>query len=227
MDDLELASSAATCTAPCTAAATTATSSSSPSSSVTQLFMHKPMSAADLSEALEWDAGETNATNVAFDNVIHRDMAEAPPAARTTAERIAEALDGATLPFVAVVIVGTGGNKGLPDKAALLAALGLKNQVDHEFFDEDVDLFEEADLTSRNYAQHTAGFCYEPDDVVVIDNDDEDWRKIKNTTAIMTTELSDHFELNFSDEIVAAPVLFGGRASDGHVVAVLGTRGLL
>jgi hypothetical protein len=197
--------------------------------------MHKPMSAAALSEALEWEAGETNDTNIAYDNVIHRDMAEAPPAARTTAERIAEALDGATLPAIktdtagrVVVIVGAG-NKGLPDKAALLAALGLKRQVDHEFFDEVVNLFEEADLIPRDYAQHTAGFCYEPDDNddEVIDNDDEDWRKIMTTTAIMATELSDHFKLDFSDEIVSAPVLFGGRASDGHVVAVLGMRGLL
>ena len=40
----------------------------------------------------------------------------------------------------------------------------------------------------------------------------------------MGAELSDHFELNFSDEIVCAPVLYGGRASDENVVAVLSMR---
>ncbi len=218
MEDSEMASS--------TAARTAAPAAAAPSF-VAQLFMHEPMSAAALSEASGWHAG---GTNIAFDTVIHRDMAEAPPAARTTAERISKALDGATLPASesdtvgrAVVIVGAG-NVGLPDKAALLAALGLKNQVVHEAFNEVVNLLQEANLTPRNYAQYTAGFCHQPDDRDVIDDDDEDWRKIMKTTAIMVTDLRDHFELNFSEEIVAAPVLFGGRASDGHIVAVLSMR---
>ena len=47
---------------------------------------------------------------------------------------------------------------------------------------------------------------------------------MKATTAIMASDLTNHFELNFSDEIVVAPVLYGGRASDGNVVAVLSMR---
>jgi len=37
----------------------------------------------------------------------------------------------------------------------------------------------------------------------------------------MAAELSDHFELNFSDNIFVAPVLYGGQASDGNIFAVL------
>ena len=40
----------------------------------------------------------------------------------------------------------------------------------------------------------------------------------------MASDLSDHFQLNFSDTVVVAPVLYGGRASDGNVVAVLSMR---
>ena len=69
-------------------------------------------------------------------------------------------------------------------------------------------------------------FCYTEDE------DEEegeeppsaDLLKVRATTAIMAEELGDHFELNFSDEIVVAPVLYGGRAADGNVVAVLSMR---
>ena len=56
------------------------------------------------------------------------------------------------------------------------------------------------------------------------DEEDENKTRVKATTTIMQAELSSHFELNFSDEIVVAPVLYGGRAGDGNVVAVLSMR---
>jgi hypothetical protein len=33
--------------------------------------------------------------------------------------------------------------------------------------------------------------------------------KVKATTALMAANLTDHFELNFSEDIVVAPVLYG------------------
>jgi hypothetical protein len=190
-----------------------------------RLFMHDPTSAADLSEASGlWIIGGESDENLADASVTHCDMAAAPPAARRTAEHMHNALGNATLPASesdttghVVVIVGVG-DKGLPNKAGLLAALGLKTQVDG------VALLDEAILTPKNYLQHAAcGFCYSEEDEDD-DDEDEDRRRVRATTAIMVAELRDHFELNFSEDIVAAPVLYGGRASDGNVVAVLSMR---
>ena len=49
----------------------------------------------------------------------------------------------------------------------------------------------------------------------------EDRLKVPATTALMLSELTDHFELNFSEEIVCCAGADGGRANDGTVVAVL------
>ena len=49
-------------------------------------------------------------------------------------------------------------------------------------------------------------------------------QRIKDITAIMANELTDQFELNFTDTIVVAPVLYGGCAIDGNIVAILSMR---
>ncbi|EOD20151.1 hypothetical protein EMIHUDRAFT_242382 [Emiliania huxleyi CCMP1516] len=157
-----------------------------------------PMSAAALSEisgsGSSWMLGGASDENIADASVTHSDLAAAPDAARGVAERMSEALDGATLPAsesdtVGRVVVVTGaGSAGQPDKEGLLAALGLKRAVD------DKVLLDEARLVAKDYS------------------------------TIMASDLSDHFELNFSDALVVAPVLYGGRASDGNVVAVLSMR---
>ena len=105
----------------------------------------------------------------------------------------------------------------MPDKAGLIAALGLKRQVDH------VTIVDEASVAAKNYT-HGASFCYMNDDNAEDDGDTLDRRCIKAATAIMAADLQYHFELNFSEEIAVAPVLYGGRAADGNVVAVLSMR---
>ena len=66
---------------------------------------------------------------------------------------------------------------------------------------------------------------HEPDDDDDDDADDstrdsDNDRKILAATGLMDSELTDHFEFNMSDEIVCAPVLYGGR-SGSNIVAVL------
>ena len=51
-------------------------------------------------------------------------------------------------------------------------------------------------------------------------NDDDGRPKIQANTAIMAAELSNHVNLNFSDNVVLAPVMYGGQARDGSVVTV-------
>jgi hypothetical protein len=192
-----------------------------------RLFMHAPTSAAELSRisgnGTSWVIGGSSDENLALDSVTHGDLAAAPPAARHVAERLGAALGDAILPASesdttgrAVVIVGTG-DSGLPEKADLLEALGLKEHVDH------VMLSDEATLVLKNYMQAEMGFCFSNEEQLE-GSSDFDHRRIQAATSIMAAELCDHFELNFSEEVVCAPVLYGGRASDGNVVAVLSMR---
>jgi len=53
------------------------------------------------------------------------------------------------------------------------------------------------------------------------DDDDEHNIKIRKTTMIMANELTDHFKLKFSLPIRVGPTLYGGKASDGNIVALL------
>ena len=189
--------------------------------------MLHPSTAAALSTAsgngASWIIGGSSDENIALDSVTHGDMASAPEAARQVAERLGDALGDALLPAgesdstgLAVVIVGAG-DAGLPDKAGLLAALGLKERVDH------VVLSDEATLLQRNYMQAEMGFCFSNEEGRE-GGSAVDQRRIQAATSIMAADLRDHFELNFSEEVVCAPVLYGGRSSDGNVVAVLSMR---
>lgn len=58
-----------------------------------------------------------------------------------------------------------------------------------------------------------------------LEKDDSDVAKAKRVTDIMAADLTYHyFELNFSENIVCAPVLYGGRASGGNILCVLSMR---
>jgi hypothetical protein len=209
--------------------------------------MYNPTNAADLSEMSSggsgWMIGGESNDNIANSSVIHNDIAHAPGMqSRQIAQCVHEKLIGVTLPASesdttghVVVIAGieytnnddNDQNSMLPSKADLLKALGIKDKVDG------ITLLNEATLTPKDYAQHvTHGFCYGTADYCdEYDNDDNDnsssssdRQRIKDITAIMVHEFTDHFELNFSDTIVVAPVLYGGRACDGNIVAILSMR---
>lgn len=195
------------------------------------MYMENPVSAAALSEesgsGTSWLVGGEGEENLADGAVMHRDIKDAPPSAGTVARRMSLALASAWLPASEsdtrgrVVVITGAGSTGVPPKHSLLSALGLKHNVDGK------NLMDEAQVTPKDYVGPKAskGFCfmdYDTDDCE--DSEDSDKPKVKATTTIMGAELSDHFELNFSDEIVCAPVLYGGRASDGNVVAVLSMR---
>lgn len=85
-------------------------------------------------------------------------------------------------------------------------------------------IVDEASVAAKNYMQAPHSFCCMSDGNAEDDDDTLDRRCIKAATALMAADLQHHFELNFSEEIAVAPVLYGGRASDGNVVAVLSMR---
>ena len=193
--------------------------------------MYNPTNAACLGPS--WMIGRESNENIASAAVIHHDIIHAPEQSRQIAQCIHERLLGVTLPASesdtighVVVIEGVEYDNEhdhflLPSKADLLTALGLKDEVDG------IILLNEATLTARDYAQYVAhGFCYSADDEYEHDDDDDisNRQRIKDITAIMVNELTDHFELNFCDTLVVAPVLYGGQASDGNIVAVLSMR---
>ena len=194
------------------------------------LYMENPISAATLSEesgsGTPWIVGGEGEENLADAAVMHRDLQHAPATARGVAQRMSQALAGARLPASEsdtqgrVVVIAGAGSTGTPSKSALLSALGLKQHVDGKV------LLDEAQVMPKDFSGPNAakGFCFMDDDDDEDDEEDEDKASVKATTAIMASALTNHFELNFSDEIVVAPVLYGGRAADGNVVAVLSMR---
>ena len=193
------------------------------------LHMANPTSAARLStqsgSGTSWIIGGSSFENLAHEHIHHRELTDAPPTARDVAYRMTEALDGAILPAsesdtVGRVVVITGlamDDKRLPSAGDLLTALGLKEEVDG------CVLLNEARVTERDFTQPNLGFCDEgnADEEEYDDYAYPDKSKMVATTEIMGSELTNHFELNFSEAIVCAPVLYGGRVADGNLVAVL------
>jgi len=67
-----------------------------------------------------------------------------------------------------------------------------------------------------------------PEDQEIQEEDEEeeedgDRAKVKATTRIMADELTDHFEINFTEDIAVAPKLYGGY-KNGSIVGVLSFR---
>ena len=191
------------------------------------MYMEDPMTASALSEVsgsgTSWVVGGGGATNLADEAVMHLPLSAAPDIARSVAERMNHALDSACLPASEsdttgrVVVITGAGISGLVAKEPCLEALGIQS--------EEVDgimLWAEAHITSRDFSR--SGFCYSEEEDEELDEGDADRVKVLATTAIMHSDLTDHFELNFTEEIVCAPVLYGGRANDGTIVAVLSMR---
>jgi len=193
--------------------------------------MENPMSASALSEesgsGTSWIVGGSGQENLACSTVLHRPIHEAPLVAREIAIRMQKSIDGAILPAdesdtKGRVVVITGATKGrLPTKDVCLQALGIKTgKVNGRI------LLNEAVIFEKDYSELRGreGFCFNDDSDEYKDERNNHEVKIRETTAIMAAELTDHFELNFSENIVCAPVLYGGRASDGNLVAVLSMR---
>ncbi|CAE7556667.1 unnamed protein product [Symbiodinium sp. CCMP2592] len=74
----------------------------------------------------------------------------------------------------------------------------------------------------------TKGFNKGDEDEEDEEEDDEEEggnkKQILALTGIMNDKLQKHFVFNFGDEVVTAPVIYGGYASDDSIVGVLSSR---
>ena len=199
------------------------------------LYMANPLSAAELSRqsgsGTSWMIGGSSSENLCIEGHDHRSLDEAPPGpALDIARRIDAALDGAILPasesdtlgrVVLVECDGSSFDEDLPSKRTLLDALGMKRTVSDR-----INLHDEATLETVNLENRDVWLGFEDDQITQEqpEEDDSDVVKAKRVTDIMVADLTGHFELNFSENIVCAPVLYGGMASGGNIVCVLSMR---
>ena len=87
-----------------------------------------------------------------------------------------------------------------------------------------MNIWDEAEVTTKNWEElSSVGFCYDVD-CCEEEFEGDDHSKIVQATNILNNNLTNHFELNFSEEIVCAPVVYGGVCEDGWIVGILSMR---
>mmetsp|Transcript_2654 Transcript_2654/g.6342 ORF Transcript_2654/g.6342 Transcript_2654/m.6342 type:complete len:214 (-) Transcript_2654:147-788(-) len=184
-----------------------------------------------------WMIGGDNIENLAKESVWHESLENVRASSGhcigeesfAFAMNLAETLGHATLPASEsdttgriIVFSDDESNTGLPSVKACVDALGLKRTIGG------IDLVAESSVTPKDWSSYSSyGFCYEEEDEIEEDEgeDGNDYRTIFAVTRLMTSELTDHFEYNVSEEIVCAPVLYGGRHNNSNaIVAVLSMR---
>ena len=176
--------------------------------------------------------GGSSSENLCIEGHNHRSLDEAPPGpALDIARKIEAALDGAILPasesdtlgrVVLIECNGSSFDENLPSKRTLLDALGIKRTVSDRII-----LHEEATLETVDLESKDVWLGFEDDQITQeeqSEKDDSHVAKAKRVTDIMAADLTGHFEFNFSENTVCAPVLYGGRASGGNIVCVLSMR---
>ena len=166
----------------------------------------------------------------------HADMADAPAAAREVAEAMREAApDLQNIPVCLSSESSDGGeimvigHPGPDPKTACLKVLGIRKHCEDVLADPElVDVWATARVETldvrgklkKGFNDHEEEEEGEEEDVEEAGN----MRQILALTKIMNDKLQKHFVFDFSEEIVTAPVIYGGYASDGSIVGVLSSR---
>jgi hypothetical protein len=200
-----------------------------------------PISASKLSEksgsGTSWlVGGGSSFENLANENIVHEsfDRSSIDPSFLCSsnaeecidiAQRMNDSIKGATLPAsesdtigMVVIITCDTSTTGLPTIETCVNALGLKSNVNG------YNLIAESTITAKDWSKCIKyGFCFD-DDIIEEDDEESDQSKIIATTKIMASELTDHFEYSMSENIVCAPVLYGGRKGPTSFIAVLSMR---
>ena len=196
-----------------------------------ELFLHKACSARLLGERYGWNNFGSGALFEAMDktDAEHRSIAEAPGVA---AQEVALAMLHSAPCLERFPIVGSseseyGGeviivaNPGEDPRTACLQALLFSAKI----------LQEEgtgATLEVKNWSQHLkCGFYTNGrggNDPNNNEEDTSDHAEMLTLTKIMAERLNHHFEFGFDDDVVVAPMIYGGYSSDGSIVGVLTSR---
>jgi len=156
------------------------------------------------------------------ESVEHRDMADVPVAVRKVSEALQGALGEACLPAGEsdctgkIIVISKSGDD---IQEACLRALAIKKNAED---DEDIQIWDEASVTEQDWSGRKS-FCADDDDDGDDDDAGEDEKKIQAATRVLARSLVDHFQFGFSETLVTAPVIWGGKVGD-CIVGVLGMR---
>merc|ERR1711862_145123 len=130
--------------------------------------------------------------------------------------------------YAVVIVDGKNTSSGgLPKKERLFEAIGLTGAI----MDNREITMEEITVEARDFTE-CAFFQYTKDEFDDMDDDDveeEEIRAHQSITNVLVQHLTDHFKFEFDwpedgDPIASAPVLYGGRAADGNIVAIAAMR---
>mmetsp|Transcript_34123 Transcript_34123/g.77862 ORF Transcript_34123/g.77862 Transcript_34123/m.77862 type:complete len:421 (-) Transcript_34123:115-1377(-) len=144
--------------------------------------------------------------------------------AKTVAMKLAKHLKGTCIPAgesdcspLSFIVFNPLGNV----EDTMFRVLGMKET------DDDVNLRAAMSLDEVCWDEYDSGFCGEIDDEEDEDAEDMypegDLEKIKEATSVLADETEEHFKINFAEDLVCAPIVWGGFV-DGHIVGVLGMR---
>ncbi|CAE7666841.1 unnamed protein product [Symbiodinium sp. CCMP2592] len=203
------------------------------------LYLSDPCSRTQLAERRDdWMCGDECLVDEEQEGK-HADIADAPAAAREVADAMRNAApDLRDIPICLssessdggeIIVIGDPG----PDpKKACLKALGIRKMCEDETIGEKkmladpemIGVWTAAFVETLNMTDKLR--CGFNDDDPEEEEAEEagNQKQILALTKIMSDKLQKHFLFNFSDEIVTAPVIYGGYASDGSIVGVLSSR---
>ncbi|CAE8623747.1 unnamed protein product [Polarella glacialis] len=188
------------------------------------LHVFRPCSARELSERRGcghmWLVGGAGEVHIVADHVQHSGMDSAPQAGKEVATAMATVapdleniivLHSESEESGEILVISS---PGQDPKQACISALALLDR-DPEMGESSPNIHEHATLVSKDWNEHLErGFsCM-----------DEAEGSLLAITKIMADSLEQHFEFSFDDEVVTAPVIYGGYASDGSIVGVLSAR---
>ena len=208
------------------------------------LYLSDPCSCTQLAERRDgWMCGDDECLVDEEEDGKHANMADAPTAAREVADAMNNAApDLRDIPICLssessdggeIIVIG---NPGPDPKKACLKALGIRKMCEDETIGEKTDSDPELIgvwATAFVETLNTTGKLkngFNDDDPEEEEEKEEDLEEAGNQkqivalTEIMNEKLQKHFLFNFTDEIVTAPVIYGGYASDGSIVGVLSSR---
>eukprot|EP00548_Thalassiothrix_antarctica_P015183 CAMPEP_0194175136 /NCGR_PEP_ID=MMETSP0154-20130528/9225_1 /TAXON_ID=1049557 /ORGANISM="Thalassiothrix antarctica, Strain L6-D1" /LENGTH=253 /DNA_ID=CAMNT_0038888837 /DNA_START=5 /DNA_END=766 /DNA_ORIENTATION=+ len=204
------------------------------------MYIENPVSVKEfITKKLGCEDG-TDSMHFTYEETLYQPMEKAPSVSRDISTKyLAPTLDGVTLSAggsdcsgYAVVICdgddkGDGG--GLPKKERLFEALGLTGAV----MEERKISMDELEIEAKDF-KNFPFFQYTEDTCDLDDIEDEDIKAHQKITDVLVQHLTHHFKFDFgwpeieddpyAEPIAAAPILCGGRASDGNIVAVVAMR---
>lgn len=211
--------------------------------SVPVLYLSDPCSFTELAERRDgWMCGDEECLVDEEEDGKHADIADAPAAAKEVADAMKEAAPGLSeIQVCGSSESGDGGeiiviaHPGPDPKKACLKALGIRKICDDDSIGENADeadpemtgVWTTATLDSIDMkGKLTKGFNKDDEDEEEDEEEEEggDKKQMLALTAVMNEKLQKHFCFNFGDEVVTAPVIYGGYASDDCIVGVLSSR---